>query len=123
MGRQEAEMKSGLMAICAASILGGTAVAQPPIIVTMEPVPTERVSYADLNLASASGQARLEARIRSAAEHVCFLTNDRSLDKYMPERRCFTTAYNGGVSQMNSLVAAQGSNPSLAAAAITVSGH
>lgn len=117
-------MKSGLMAICAASILGGTAVAQPPIVVSTDPLPMERVSYADLNLASASGKTTLQHRIRSAAENVCYVTNDRNLDKFVPERRCFNAAYNGGIQQMDNIVLAQSRNDaSMATAALVVSAH
>jgi len=41
---------------------------------------TVRVSYADLDLASAEGRSALDARIGAAASKVCVATNDRDLN-------------------------------------------
>ena len=43
--------------------------AAPAIVVTAEP--TVRVSHADLNLASPAGVAKLDGRVRQAAERLC----------------------------------------------------
>jgi UrcA family protein len=92
-------MKSGLMAICAASILGGTAVAQPPIIVSVEPVPTERVSYADLNLASANDVQRLTYRVRGAINRVC--APQYSRETFVDYHDCRSYAWGGAKPQMD----------------------
>lgn len=92
-------MKSGLLAVCAASFLGGTAVAQPPIVVSTEPVPTERVSYADLNLASADGVERLTNRVRRAVTHVC--APHYSRDTLVDYTDCKSFAWSGARPQMD----------------------
>ncbi len=57
----------GAVAI-AATCLG---VASAPAAATETGVATKTVSYADLNMNSAEGRARLDARIRAAAKSVC----------------------------------------------------
>ncbi|HKK22436.1 MAG TPA: UrcA family protein [Pseudohaliea sp.] len=66
-----------------------------------EGLPTEdrraqrTISYADLNLASASGRAILERRIQSAARQVCGDTSYRNaggLRQATVNRRCFDNA-------------------------------
>jgi UrcA family protein len=71
--------RSALLALAAAvAVSGGTLVAMgapasaAEIVVAGNPVPTARVAYDDLNLASAAGVKRLEARIRVAADQLCF---------------------------------------------------
>lgn len=46
------------------------------------------VSYADLNLVSAAGQATLEQRIARALRSVCSHDGDRSLAAVMAARKC-----------------------------------
>lgn len=48
---------------------------EPPLIVYGQPLDakTERIGFADLNLASAAAQARLHHRVGSAIERVCDL--------------------------------------------------
>ena len=58
----------GAVAI-AATCLGVAAV--PAAAATETGVATKTVSYADLNMNSAEGRARLDARIRAAAKSVC----------------------------------------------------
>lgn len=61
-------------AACAAATLSLAAAtpasAAPDILVAPQNV-TVRVSYADLNLASAEGRARLDSRIAGAARSIC----------------------------------------------------
>jgi len=42
-----------------------------PVLANDTGAPTKDISYADLNLSSSEGQARLEQRIESAARSVC----------------------------------------------------
>ena len=58
---------------CAAAtltVLAATPAAAADIVVAPEQV-TVRISYADLNLASAEGRARLEGRVAGAARSIC----------------------------------------------------
>ena len=65
-----------LTGIVAFSVSGSPAVAQnPPVVVYGEATGanTERVAFADLDLASARGQSRLHHRVAGAIERVCDL--------------------------------------------------
>jgi UrcA family protein len=66
---------AALAAIMAAAVTGATIVAATPAfgaeLVVSGAAPTARVSYADLDLASAAGVARLERRIAAAADRLC----------------------------------------------------
>ena len=106
-----------------AMLVGATgAAAQPPLVVTGEPLPFRVVSYADLNLGSQAGQERLVHRIRAAASDLC-IENSREEIKFSTARRaCYRTALNSGIRQMNSAVAASESGTTLAAATLTISG-
>ena len=57
-------------AACAAASLTAPPAAAADILVAPETV-TVRVSYADLNLATAQGRARLDSRIAGAARSIC----------------------------------------------------
>jgi UrcA family protein len=64
---------AALAAVMAAAMTGATLVAASPafgadLVVT---APTARVHYADLNLASAAGVAKLERRVAAAADRLC----------------------------------------------------
>ena len=56
---------------CAAATLSMTAPAAAADITVMPESVTVRVSYADLNLASAEGRAQLDRRIAGAARSIC----------------------------------------------------
>ncbi len=115
-------MKTALMTLCAAALLGGSASAKP-VLVTTEPLPSERVSFADLNLNSAAGQAALKRRIRGAAERVCNFTGDRSLDTYLVTHGCYVSAYKSGLRQMDTLIARRATGSTIAAASLTIRGE
>jgi UrcA family protein len=51
-------------------------------------IPTRTVSYADLSLTSASGQAALKARVGHAAKAVCAIGGDKSVEARMQENSC-----------------------------------
>ena len=81
-------MKSFVLAAAAALALGAApALAQP--IKTEGDTARLAVSYADLNLQSAGGQAVLTQRIRHAAEMVCGPTPDqRDVKAFLAFERC-----------------------------------
>ena len=51
--------------------------------------PAERVSYRDLNLASAEGQAELQQRLDAAARRVCRFDSEGRLSSPADENACF----------------------------------
>lgn len=116
-------MKAIVLALCAVTLLGGTAAAKAPIVVSAVPLPTERVSFADLNLASPAGQLALARRIDSAAGRVCYVDGDRSIDNYMLSKHCYKAAVADGLSQMNAAIASQGAGADLAAATVVIRAH
>jgi UrcA family protein len=59
---------------------------------------TERVSYADLNLASASGRQRLEFRVSHAVRNVC--PSGFVLQEMLDARHCSKEAWAGARPQM-----------------------
>ncbi|HJR82750.1 MAG TPA: UrcA family protein [Sphingomicrobium sp.] len=115
-------MKTALVTLCAAALLGGSASAEP-VVVSSEQLPSERVSFADLNLSSAAGQAALKRRIRGAAERVCEFTADRRLDTYLVTHGCFVSAYRNGLRQMDTVVARRATGSTIAAASLTIRGE
>lgn len=55
---------------------------------------TRSVGYADLDLTTAAGNAKLDARLKAAAKTVCDLNRkDASAAEYEIGRRCFIEAY------------------------------
>lgn len=117
-------MKSIIVAICAATLVSGAAAAKnPTIVVSPTPLPSETVSFADLNLGSPAGQLVLQRRIHSAAGRVCFVDGDRSIDNYMLSNRCFKAALADGLNQMNTAIANRDSGTGLAAATLIIRAH
>lgn len=101
-------MKTALIGIAAAAFLGSAATAQP-IFVSANAVPAVHVSYADLNLTSSQGRARLEGRIRAAAENLCAVSGDRTIEAYFTARACYDSAVASGLGQMKDAVQLQAS--------------
>jgi len=67
---------------------------------TPEVPETQLVTYADLNIHSAQGQARLEQRVRAAADRLC-RENDRATpDGGYLNDQCFQAAVADGTRQM-----------------------
>jgi UrcA family protein len=106
--------------LAAAAVVLGTGVASAEIVVVTEPVPTERVSFADLNLASAAGQGTLQSRIRGAAKRVCMSSGDRSLETYIADHSCFRTALGDGLKQMTDVIAGRASGSTVATATLII---
>ena len=62
------------------------------------------VNFADLNMATPEGQARLDARLRRAAAAVCEANyGPHSLSETMEARRCYRTALQSARTTMASL--------------------
>ena len=77
----------GTMIFAGICLFGATAPAA-----TAEPVAAaQRIAYADLNLASASGRDTLDARIARAARSVCF-TGSRDVAAQLAYGRCVKAA-------------------------------
>jgi len=63
------------------------------------------VTYADLNLNSAEGQARLEQRVRSAADRLCRADDRATPDGGYLNTKCYQAAVSDGARQMQLAVA------------------
>jgi UrcA family protein len=110
-------------------IFSPEASARPPIVVTAPDIAVRHVSYADLNLASLSGEKTLNRRVGSAVDSVCIeaVGSDTStLAGNIANRRCNRGAWNGARPQIVRAVerarqiAATGSS-TIAASAIVIS--
>lgn len=85
-----------------------------------QPVRTEQISYADLNLGRSDAQSTLEARIRAAAGRVCEIGGMQALEDFSISSHCFRSAVKDGYRQMNQLIAANRVGGTMAAAAIVI---
>lgn len=99
-----------------AGLNGARAEAQP----SRDPVVTESVSSADLNLRLAADQQRLKARISFAAYRLCLVDSSASPSPAIADPQCHRAAMASAVEQMDRLVAHAASGPALAALAIPV---
>lgn len=108
-----------ILGAAALGIAGSSATAEE-LVVTAEVLPTERVSYADLNLASSSGQAILDRRIRGAAKRLCVDDARKDVENRTTGKICYNLAVADGRDQMNQAMFAQRSGTPLAAATIIV---
>ena len=114
-------MKTALVTLCAAAFLVGPAKAEP-VLVTAKSLPSERVSFADLNLNSTAGRETLKRKIRGAAERVCEVAAGRSFDSYLIMRGCSVSAYEDGIREMDTLIARRAGGSAVAAAFLTIRG-
>lgn len=97
------------------------AYAQPPITVEAN-APTATIPAADLNLHSAPGLAKLQIRIRTAAEQLCMEPHNRDLGRVSLSRSCFDHALASAQPQIERLARANLAT-GLAAATITISAN
>lgn len=98
-------------------------VAAEPIVATAPKGDAQSVlvSYADLNLGSESGMARLESRLRAAARQVCDVRPDmESLRHKLATSRCFDVALERGRDAGREVIAAYRSGQRLAARTIAI---
>lgn len=100
-------MRTYLIAVGSMLVVTGTALAQPPVVVTRDTAPSAIVSYADLNIWSEAGQEKLVNRIRAAATDICFEPNKVEVKVAVAQRACFNTALGSGLGQMHMAIAAR----------------
>jgi UrcA family protein len=98
----------------ALSALATAASAQAPL--TVAAAPSARVSYAELNLASAAGRATLDARVRSAARRLCLPHGTSDLVREAAGRACLVEAIASARPQVARALAESASGSRLAAA-------
>ena len=106
--------------IALALIASAPAYAQPPITVQGD-APTATISAADLNLHSASGQARLQARIADAAEMLCMDRAVRDIARTASGLTCLNRALESAAPQIERLARSNFSPTDVAAATIVIS--
>jgi UrcA family protein len=96
-----------LSGIVAFSVCGSPAAAQEPVIVygESENVRTERVAFADLDLASASGQSRLSHRVGGAIERVCLIDLGRDGLQDRGYYSCASNAWGSATPQIAEAIA------------------
>ena len=85
-------MRMTVIGIGVAALVGGAALAAPSLSVIREPVRVQRVSFADLNLATIDGRLALYGRIRAAARNVCARDGERSVEALVSAHSCYTAA-------------------------------
>lgn len=115
-------MKTAFVLLCAAAVLGRSANAEP-VLVTIEALPSERVSFADLNLGSVAGQKALKNRIRGAAERVCDSAAGRAFQSYLITHSCFMSSYTDGLRQMDRVLDRRTRGSAITAAVLTIRGE
>lgn len=114
-------MKIGSIILGAAALALGSAAANgQTVVVKSNPLPSERVGFADLNLYSAAGKATLDRRIRGAARRVCMEPADRSIGNLTDGRLCFAAAVADGHRQMTEVIAGGRVGTGLATATLTI---
>ena len=110
-------MKSIVIIAAASAIVVSLATAaNADPVRTSDPIATEQVSYADLDLKSVKGQERLKDRIAFAAYGLCLLDPGASPSPAFTDPGCFKRAINNGRAQMERVVAAAKNNQTLASA-------
>lgn len=106
------------LSLCAAAALTGLSVIavtpaqakSDPVVITGQRIgdlPTRRVGFADLNLASAAGQRTLERRVGFAVKQVCFAGGhaiDQTVESYANFRGCSDFAWDGARPQIAAAV-------------------
>lgn len=109
------------LTLIAVGLGAGIASAQPPVTVYGTSAPTARVSYADINLASASGVATLQNRVRGAASSICLAPVREDIATSTARIHCFRTAVKDGYSQIDDLVAGKLAGKASLSSAILIS--
>jgi len=83
----------GLCGLCALALAAGAARAQPAD--GLGPAPQARVAFADLNLATAQGRTRLDARVTAAIARICPDAGVRDLARVHAVEACRAAARSG----------------------------
>jgi UrcA family protein len=86
---------------------GAPAAAATPIVVEATQVPTARVAHEDLNLRTAAGVRRLQARVRRAAEQLCIEPNSKSLQVVADGKACVRVAIEQASPQVDQAIGIQ----------------
>ncbi|MEI4505818.1 UrcA family protein [Sphingopyxis sp. CCNWLW253] len=106
-------------------LLAATPAFSQTIVATAPAGETEmvKVSYADLNLDSSIGLARLDSRLRAAARSVCDVRTEYETSlREVAGSRCFRSALSRGRDASREIIAAQSAGTPMAlASAIVVS--
>jgi UrcA family protein len=111
------------LSIAAASLLMlGTGAQARAVYVNPQLPRAEHVSVADVNLQSEAGRALLYHRIRAAAEAVCSMKGDRSIEAAQAVHDCVREAVRDGKRQLTTLIAAK-NGATLAAGPLAVTGR
>jgi UrcA family protein len=95
----------------AALTLAAAAPAAPPIVVEGETQPTATISYADLDLGTAAGRARLDSRIRRAAKQLCLDEGVRDLADRLNQKACLNFAVASARPQIEQAIVTAGRSP------------
>lgn len=72
-----------------------------------ETAPRERVSYADLNIATLEGQAELQKRLDSASRRVCRFDADGQLRTADQENACYRVSRRTAAAHMAQVVSVE----------------
>ncbi len=83
---------------------------------------TRLVGYSDLDLASASGQKRLETRIRSAVRSVCQIGQGRTVSQQMLSEKCRKSAMESAMTQAKIAIANYSRTRGVASGSLKVKG-
>ncbi|SRR5690349_10294594 len=92
-----------LLILAAAALFATPASASQSIVIVYDGVPTAHVSYADLDLGSKSGRARMARRIRVAAEDVCLGAAIETSVIEPLRNDCYVAAVASGMSQLDAI--------------------
>ncbi|HEX4737635.1 MAG TPA: UrcA family protein [Allosphingosinicella sp.] len=119
---------AALAAIMALAVTGATFAAATPAsgaeLVVNGTVPTARVHYADLDLRSQAGVARLEHRVAAAADRLCIGDGVESLADRLTGMQCRDAAIATAVPQVRSAIERASTAQASASRAITLTlGH
>lgn len=96
------------LATSAATLVAtGAAVAATPIVVEATQVPTARIAHDDLNLRSAAGVRKLQARVRRAARQLCLEPNAKSLQVIADGKACVRVAVEQAAPQIEQAIGIQ----------------
>ena len=125
--RKTVAVLSGVTASLLVGFPAAAAGQDKPVVVLAEPqeVPTERVSYADLDLATRAGEKRLNYRVAGAVKRVCLFNDGRFGLQDTGYYNCASAAWNGAEPQISRAILrakeiALTGKSSIAAAAITI---
>ncbi|TCM19601.1 UrcA family protein [Novosphingobium sp. PhB165] len=111
---------SGVALLCTALPIASPALAQT-VAATMTDGdrPTELVRYADLDLTSPQGRARLDARINSAIDHVCGRADIGDLEGRAQIHDCRSESAQRAYTARDTMLAARDRGDHVAALAIS----